>query len=156
MFATIIEVTHWRPLRERFEDNIDRDADCWIWTGYTRTSVRTPNIRYGSIWGEGKHHFAHRLAYRFYVGPIPDGLTIDHLCKNTLCVNPAHLEAVTSSVNTLRADTFSGINSRKTHCPQGHPLVWIEKEQRRACPACRNAAKKRYKARKRAERVAVS
>lgn len=132
---------------------MDKSGECWLWTGYFhKAPARKGGLEYAAIYGGGKHHYAHRLSYEFFVGPIPPGFQIDHLCRNTRCVNPEHLEAVTPATNTLRANTFSGINSRKTHCPQGHPLVWIEKEQRRACPTCRTAAKKRYKARKRLER----
>lgn len=64
----------------------------------------------------GKHHYAHRLMYEHFIGPIPDGLTIDHLCRNRGCVNPAHMEAVSGRENTRR-----GVRA-KTHCKHGHPL----------------------------------
>ena len=70
------------------------EAGCWEWTG-SRRPGRASSVGYGQMRFEGRNYFTHRLAYQLWVGPIPDGLTIDHLCRNTLCFNPAHLEAVT-------------------------------------------------------------
>jgi hypothetical protein len=73
-------------------------ADCWEWRGnvsnygYGRTSI-----------GQKRTALAHRFSYEYYVGPIPEGLTIDHLCRNTRCVNPSHLEPITASENQKRA-----------------------------------------------------
>ncbi|CAM5511642.1 HNH endonuclease signature motif containing protein [Sphingobium scionense] len=86
--------------------------ECWVWTGATNSRG----------YGNFRSQLAHRVAYQEKVGAIPDGLTIDHLCRNKLCVNPAHLEPVTSKVNTLRGDAPTAINSRKTHCSNGHEL----------------------------------
>ena len=66
------------------------------------------------------HMLAHRFSYELFRGNIPAGLTVDHLCKNTACVNPYHLEVVTQRENNLRGNNWAGINSRKTHCPKGH------------------------------------
>ena len=68
---------------------------------------------------------AHRFAYELLVGPIPEGLTLDHVkargCTSTLCVNPAHLEPVTNEVNILRGIGFPALNAGKSTCPKGHP-----------------------------------
>ena len=87
---------------------------CWIWaTGLSAAG-------YGRIRWDGELVYAHRLMYESLIGPIPEGLEIDHLCRNRACVDPAHLEPVTHRVNLLRGDV-GAFNAAKTHCPQGHP-----------------------------------
>lgn len=90
--------------------------------------------------GKRKTMRAHRAAYIEFREPIPDGLTIDHLCRNTGCVNPSHMEAVTAKINVLRGETITGINSRKTHCLRGHEFTeantYIAKKGSRVCKAC--------------------
>ncbi len=105
---------------DRFWARIYFTPGCWWWTGNTRSS------RYGQM-GIGKlpdgtraYVLAHRIMFTLVHGPIPDGLTIDHLCRNTFCVNPDHLEAVSMRENILRGTSFSAINATKTHCPKGH------------------------------------
>ena len=110
----ILNKTLWQRFREKFE--INHKTDCWDWmaakssTGYGLFSVNAKLIR------------AHRFSYESQRGPIPEGLTLDHLCRNRGCVNPNHLEAVTSAENILRGVGFSALNAKKTHCPKGHPL----------------------------------
>lgn len=86
---------------------------------------------------------AHRWSYEHFVGPIPDGYVIDHLCKVTLCVNPAHLEPVTQRTNLHRSDTFQARNTAKTHCPAGHlydeantRIKRARRGNRRVCKKC--------------------
>lgn len=88
------------------------DEKCWTWTGAATSRG------YGSASHQGVVWSTHRLAYDILREPIPDGLQIDHLCKNKLCCNPAHLEAVTGKVNCERTDA-----AQKTRCVHGHPLV---------------------------------
>lgn len=104
-------------VRERFEDKVmpEPNSGCWLWAGYVS------RYGYGLLHQTPKKYFlAHRLAYEFFVGPIPEGLQIDHKCRVRSCVNPAHLEAVTLQENIRRGET--GIHQRtRTHCPHGHP-----------------------------------
>lgn len=78
---------------------------------------------YGRLSWAGVERLAHRLSYEMHTGPIPPGLTIDHLCKTTGCVNPAHLEAVPIRVNILRGTAPSALRARQTHCIRGHLLA---------------------------------
>lgn len=108
---------------------------------------------------------AHRVAWELLVGPIPEDLELDHLCKNPRCVNPNHLEPVTHAENCRRGDGFGGRNAKKTECDAGHPLsgpnLYVDPKGRRQCRACRAAQMKdfrernpdyhaRYRARKKA------
>lgn len=95
----------------RFVEKTRREGECIIWTAYVNETG------YGKFRADGKSVRAHRYAYELEVGPIPVGLVLDHLCRNTRCVNPAHLEPV-----TLRENFRRGIrpHSNKTHCPRGH------------------------------------
>jgi len=86
-----------RPsIEERFWPKVDASGDCWVWVAY-----RDPN-GYGSFYRDGGPTYAHRVAWELLVGSIPEGLVIDHLCKNPPCVNPDHLEPVPQRVNVLR------------------------------------------------------
>ena len=89
---------------------------CWRWKG------TISDTGYGVLSINHKPNYAHRLAYQFMIGQIPEGLTLDHLCRNRTCVNPAHLEPVTAGENVLRGNSLNAINKRKTICVHGHPL----------------------------------
>lgn len=90
-------------------------SGCWVWQRARSGSG------YGQIRdGRGHQRGVHRLAYELVKGPIPEGLTIDHLCRVRLCINPDHLEAVTHRENVMRGIGPTAINARKTHCAQGH------------------------------------
>lgn len=98
---------------------------------------------------DGKQRLVHRLAYAWLVGQIPAGLTLDHLCRNTVCVNPLHLEPVTHRVNVLRGQSGVAANARKTGCPQGHPFDEINTYHyrgQRHCRTCRAEANRRNNA----------
>ncbi len=87
--------------------------------------------------------FAHRVAWVRRFGVIPDGLQLDHLCRNRKCVNTDHLEAVDSRTNTLRGSGPAGLNARKTACHKGHLFTdantYIDKKGRRNCRNCDSA-----------------
>jgi len=110
---------------------------CWEWTG--------PKDRGGYGWFQptaGRSARAHRIAFAAMSGPIPAGLTLDHLCRNRACVNPAHLEPVSGKVNTLRGESAPAQNARKTHCEHGHaftPENTRHTERQRFCRACDRA-----------------
>lgn len=76
---------------------------------------------YGMMSIKGFHTLAHRIAWELEHGPIPSGMTIDHLCRVPACCNTSHLEVVTMKVNLSRCNAASSINRQKTHCPKGHP-----------------------------------
>ena len=86
------------PMRLRIERYVERDANgCWLWMGALNRAG------YAQLYLNGAARLAHRLAYAEHVGPIPDGLPLDHLCRVKRCVNPDHLEPVTASENVRRA-----------------------------------------------------
>lgn len=115
----------------RFSAKVLPGPECWEWTGHHDPKG------YSKFWFDGSMGYAHRFAYQTFIGPIPDGLVIDHLCKNRGCVNPGHMEPVTLSENSLRQTPW---NRRKTHCPSGHPLTLVPATRRRAgtreCVVC--------------------
>ena len=98
--------------KESIEALVDRSGDCHLWTGY----IYRPT-GYGTVNFNGRPHRVHRLFYEWYVGPIPEGLTIDHLCNVRNCVNPDHLDVCSSEENCRRA------GQRRDFCRNGHPTA---------------------------------
>lgn len=99
----------------RLDSLIEKSDGCWLWLGDHDARG------YGRITHKGKARKAHRVVYEAVAGPIPDGLVLDHLCRNHGCVNPAHLEPVTNRTNVVeRGHTVTAANAAKTHCRQGH------------------------------------
>ena len=101
---------------ERFWVRVDKTETCWLWT-----AARTDG--YGRFRLADRMAYAHRFAHELLVGPIPDDREIDHLCRVRHCVNPAHMELVTSRENTLRGEGHAARNAAMALCPKGHPLV---------------------------------
>jgi len=120
---------------------IDQASSCWIWTG----GHGGHGGRYGVCGLNRKSVFVHRFAYEYCRGPIPEGLTIDHVkargCQSPLCFNPDHLEIVTRIENVMRGDGACVKNARKTHCKSGHLLSGANLRIRtgggRECKECR-------------------
>lgn len=104
--------------------SVDADTGCWVWSG---CATKPGPDGYGliRIGGKlGKTLLTHRVAYELLVGPIPEGLDLDHLCRVRRCCNPEHLEPVTRAENCRRGalhGTYGRAERAKTHCPQGHP-----------------------------------
>ncbi|WP_234039914.1 HNH endonuclease signature motif containing protein [Micromonospora coerulea] len=122
------------------------------------SKVAPPNEQGCMLWlaarqGDGYGHFkvagrmvrAHRFGYEMWVGPIPNGLHLDHLCRVRSCVAPGHLEPVTNRENILRGEAPTARQSRQTHCRNGHPLAGdnlvrsAAARGQRVCRTCRLA-----------------
>jgi hypothetical protein len=142
------------PDLERFRSKCSPQASgCVLWTGSTMWKG------YGRFFVDGKTIRAHRFSYALS-GDLPSHLQLDHLCRNRLCVNPLHLEAVTARQNVMRSPIAPArINAEKTHCPKGHSYsganLFVRTNGIRECRECGRAESRRYQARKRAERKAA-
>lgn len=123
------------------------DAGCWQWN-------KTSGDGYGRFNVAGKTRLAHRLTYQWLVGHVPDGLELDHLCRNRGCCNPAHLEPVTHRENVLRGMSPAATFAVTTHCPSGHeytPENTYLFRSMRYCVTCRDAHTAANKAKRSAE-----
>ncbi len=124
---------------------VTTDSECWIWLGSRSTKG------YGRVSVSGRTQQAHRVVYEALVGPIPEGLQLDHLCRNRSCVNPAHLEPVTCSENIRRGVNLAAYRAAQTHCLRGHEFTpentRLKPQGWRVCRTChREDAKRRYDA----------
>lgn len=104
-------------LSGRFWKRVNKTKSCWLWTGHRNAPGRYGHLRVGG----GKKMLAHRFAWIELRGPVPDGMELDHLCGNVLCVNPSHLQPVSHRINILRGHSPSASHAKKSMCPNGHP-----------------------------------
>lgn len=136
--------SRWQPVRPRLEERHVKNAitGCWEWI-----ASLNGKSGYGTLNVRGRATLAHRASYEEFVGPIPEGHEIDHLCRNRKCINPEHLEPVTSSENHRRSPTDkASIHAKKTHCPKGHEYTpentWMQPQWKyphrfaRVCRTC--------------------
>jgi hypothetical protein len=137
----------YAPPIPRLERSTRLDENgCWVWT------ASLSHDGYGQFCFRRRMRRVHRVTYELFKGPIPDGLVIDHLCRNLRCVNPEHLEAVTHKENTAR-----GLSAPRKQCPHGHPYneenTYIERSTgRRRCRTCMLASEAKRNAKRRAQR----
>lgn len=140
-------------LMEKFSKSFDKTSNgCWEW----RKGLNKDGYSQISLWGgwkkapKGGQYPAHRIMYELIKGELKPDEQIDHLCRNKVCINPEHLEAVDKDTNNIRGNSPSAIHSRKTQCPKGHPYsganLYIEFKQNgktmRRCRACRAEQKR--------------
>jgi hypothetical protein len=148
-----------RPLAIRLVEKTGApdESGCWPWLGYRNADG------YGviTVGGDDERVLrAHRVAYELLLGEtIPDGLTIDHLCRNRGCVNPEHMEVVERGENVLRGEGPSARAARATHCIRGHEFTpentYFRKSGKRECRACARARNGQSYLRHRDERLAA-
>jgi len=119
---------------ERFWDKVDMTYSCWLWRAHKDA------WGYGTFWYDNRTIKAHRYSYELFYGKIPDTLSVDHLCRNPACVNPAHLDLTPIRDNILRGNGWGAKNARKTHCSQGHEFspknTYYRKNGSRICKTC--------------------
>lgn len=124
-----------RTIEQRFWEKVQKQDSCWLWTGLQYQTG------YGHfdmpVDGKWKARRAHIVAYELTVGPVPEGLDLDHLCRVRLCVNPEHLEPVTRRVNLLRGGTIPAMRAAQTHCVNGHEFTQENTAYWSNCRNCR-------------------
>jgi len=138
-------------LEERFWSRVDKNGPngCWVWTGGLNP------CGYGKIRVGVQTRGAHRVSYEIAKGTVPNGLQLDHLCRNRRCVNPDHMEPVTQRENILRGISFAANNAKQTHCHRGHELAGANLEKShlrhgmRACILCCRIRDREYRRRRR-------
>jgi hypothetical protein len=141
-------------LTPRQQDNfwkkveVHQPSGCWQWTGclhrlgYGNLAINHPPVRSYSL-------MAHRVAYTLLIGPIPEDMTVDHLCRNRGCVNPDHMQIVTLKENIHRSFHPNQISRRSGACRKGHREFRVDRRQQ-VCKVCERESQARYKARKKA------
>ena len=145
-------------LERNFWKRVVKTETCWLWQGTTNYGGygivhRGPRV-------QTRRFRAHRIAYEMLVGPIPEGLVIDHLCRVRHCVNPAHMEPVTRGENVMRGIGLPVQHAAKARCPQGHAYddanTYLIKTGGRSCRTCgRNRARAKWRRQAAARREAA-
>jgi hypothetical protein len=146
-----------RPLRPKQSTRVGwvvSENGCHIWCGYKDKKG------YGRVQFKGRVQFAHRARYIREVGPIPEGMDLDHFaCETPACCNPAHVRPVTRRENVLRGRGITAMQAARTHCPQGHPYsgdnlrVLPTQGNARYCRACARQHANNSYAKKRLSRI---
>ena len=135
-----------------YDGPLFRGEPCWLWRGNI-----DPSLGYGRFFVDMERHFAHRFSFEFHRGKPADGMTLDHLCRVRHCVNPNHLEVVTSVENVMRGEGICARNARKTMCKNGHPFsdenTRTRKEGYRRCHICMVEVVRRCRQNKRIQRA---
>lgn len=124
-------------LPERFLNKfkVDETSGCWLWFG----SRNRKNYGVIKLERQRRNAMAHRFCYEALVGPIPEGMQLDHLCRTPNCVNPNHLEVVSNRENVLRGSTIPAAYAKRTSCKNGHPFIgdnFYIKNNARICRLC--------------------
>lgn len=149
-------ITHQQPAPDCARMGLDRDVarfrkyvqpqanGCHLWTG-AKAGRGYGVFGVGSrLDGSRRQVYAHRWSYVRAHGPIPEGLTVDHLCNTPACVNPEHMVLATQYENSMRGTCVAAVNKRKTHCPAGHAYdkqnTYIDATGGRHCRACGRAS----------------
>lgn len=127
-----------KSVSKRFWEKVKWTSSCWEWTGALNGKG------YGAFRFEGKSRGAHRFMHELIGKPCPDGLEIDHLCRNPLCVNPSHHEFVTGQVNVLRGEGPAARNARKNACLNGHAYDAVDSRGKRRCRSCKLKRQREY------------
>ena len=140
-------VSRPRPVEDRLWPRVTKTETCWLWH-------RAEPHGYGKISVNGRHEYVHRVVYEMLRGPIPEGMQIDHLCRNKLCCNPDHLEPVTRKENLARGIDANAAKRNQSHCKNGHewapPNLRVASNGRRFCKPCADARRRAKRARQRA------
>jgi len=120
-------------------------SGCWLWSGAAGGGDKKLG-KYGRMLGTNGPTFAHRVSHELFIGPIPSGFDVDHKCRNRMCVNPTHLEAVSRLENLKRGQTLVAANLGRSTCVHGHAFDRVRISRGRPCRDCSTCNKRRRKA----------